>query len=1330
MDVTEELIQELNALAAKIRFETGVLHIDAVRMLNHAREEHGISPKRFVRDKLYSLPPEELAKLNTKNTYVKLVAERRLIPYGQALAEMYDLKSRFGITYREFAQQKFFAHKTNEALNLAVTRYLEREGKQIFRVMNETGWSAEESESKMRSTKRSNPAVDFRKYAGYKFYDMTDAEIAAKLEQWTVASSANQRKVAVESGWTMRAVREHMARFQTLYDIIPAYYVGYRAWELSDEEISEYARQKLSQRISQKLNDRSQTTLLGQKDKFDEIYAEYVRRKFWVNRKDETFENFLVFAEGLDEAFCKPIGSGGGLGTFKVDLTGDKDKLKSVFDKFISQSLVLVEESVRQHEAVSEFYAGSVNTIRVVTVQDADGIHVVSAGIRFGNGGIVDNFSANGMVADVDVKSGIIRTPSVDKNGNVYEAHPISGKRFVGFQIPLWGDVLETVTGSMDVLPGVNYVGWDVAIGPDFVSLIEGNTEPDLVLIQAPYAPEKIGKKYLFDNWLDAPASRSKMTSEGKNQTGSQDNRATQLIEKGVAPKEPTRPVLDDGSDTESTESNRLANVAAESSSINVVEPNPQARWTIAENTSPKSGEAIHEQDPSSTFEEEVNGVVYRIGSEYAEIIGCTKVLPSDLELPASVKSKPLILIAPNAFELAEELVSVSIPGSVIEIGKSAFAGLRSLVSVHMHVGTTVIRAGAFRDCVELATVSLPEDLIELNSYAFAGCTSLKFIELPETLTVINKGAFSGASSLGEIGLPYALKRIGMEAFKNCTSLDTLYYYSMRGISDVMITDRELRSVSLPTMVEYIGVGAFQNCRRLRRMEIPREVREISNRVFAGCKRLRYVGLNNRLKSIGTKAFYGCSSLKSLRVPFGCATFGENFVESTTEIIASMTSPAAKFSQESELLWRTPSSRGSGMSSAMVPRENGEDHKRFYTPAQLRGAVERFEIRHPSYLPAKRESSPDLGHIPDSRFSYDGEVYSGKSAAENTARIMVVGDLMARYRQQSNAFQKDTNHFDFSFNYVRDLLGEADFVSGNLESTVSHSSPYTFEMEHVDARPHLNAPEPLLAAIRRAGIDCVTNAQNHVYDSGTRGVLETLDSANRCQLMHTGAYASSKDQRYLVVDLGGIRVGIVAYLDSARQLSKKANFTKQGLTTMFPYFDGERIREDIAGARAAGAEFVIANCHWGREYTAEITDRQRKFGQMVADAGADYIVGAHSHCVQPYEVLSTNDGRKVPCLWSAGNFISDINLQPPITRDTLIVDISLERSEEGSVRLSKQQLHPCRIMNLRDGDGRDYAVVPTSTDLHGSELNDSLFDAKQRILALVGEECPTIDKRQ
>lgn len=1237
MEITAQEMIELNDLASHVRLATGLPLVDAIANMIDARDSHGVSPREYVNNRIYLIPAARLGELKLRNRFVLLTAKERKIPYARALATMFDIRTRFGITFREFTQHKLYTYSSEQDLMGAVRRLIAREGKHILQVCHETGWAPSKAEEKMRAAKKKWPTIDFRKYAGYGFFGQTDEEISERVRNWTVTADANRAKVMEATGWSPAEVRAHMTRFQMVYDIIPAYYMCYRGWELSDEQIDGYARQKLSERLSNKYNIKSDTDLLGQKDVFDQVYAEYVNRKFWVNKQNASLESFLEFAEGLGEAFCKPLRSGGGLGTFKLNLAVDRHSLVETYQDLMSKPLVLVEESVKQHDDLNEFYPNSVNTIRVVTLQDEDGVHIISTGVRFGSDGITDNFSADGFVCDVDKESGVILTPAVNKKGIVAEAHPYSGKVFVGAKIPHWDKVISAATDAMSVLSGVNYVGWDVAVGPNGVSLIEGNSMPDLVLVQAPYAPTKVGKRYLFDPFLNR---------EGKY------------------------PAVASGLDLKEIEAQ-----SADSSTSEDRRDNGENEFEF-ETT---DGEAT---------------ILKFVGN------GDNVVVPSE------VGGAPVRRIGERAFADCETLKSVRLPEGLAEIGPGAFAGDS-----------------------QLAQINFPDSVAVIGAKAFENCVSLVDLELPDQLLVLEEGVFAGAKSLVEVCLPYGLKRIEREAFKNCESLVSTYYYSKRGISAVMVTDRELREDALPNEIEFIGEGAFSFCRSLERVDVPYLVREINDRTFLGCSSLVHMGLHNRVVSIGKRSFRGCVKLKELQVPFGCTTFGKEAFSQKTRIRSGKGAPVVAFAEEAGFRWKGYSSRGLKLNSQFIPGAKKPDSESaFYTPEEADALITRYELRHPSYVAVTRDSEPEIGEIPSSRFTLENGLYRGKSNESGRARLMFVGDLMARYRQQNAAKTGANFQFDFSFQYVKGLFAQADFVAGNLESTISESAPYTVEREHVNARPHLNAPKSLLGAVRRAGFDAVTNAQNHVYDSGTLGVLETLNAANQSELLHTGAFVSNEDPRSLVVDLNGIKVGLVAYLDSARQMMKKANYTKAGREVMFPYFDADKIQSDIRGARELGAEFVVAFCHWGREYTTEITDRQREFAQMVVDAGADYIVGAHSHCIQPYEVLQSEDGRQVPCLWSAGNFISDINLMPPITRDTLIVDLKLERDEAGAVVLAGDNYHPCRIMNLSDGDGRNYAVVPTSHRFDGTELNRTLDEAEARIIEVVGAEAKPVGR--
>ena len=429
---------------------------------------------------------------------VQFVANYKGIPYDEAKNEMEKLKHAYGIYYIEYVDNKLHLCKTDEELQRKIKSIQRDNEKYLKEVCADTGWSMEKAKEEADKIKRKY-GMSYRKYSRYRFYEKSPEEIAEKINTWRNNTSMYVKTAMDASGWPEEKVRKHIKRCQAEFDIIPAYYPLYHAWELTDEQLDGYARQHNSLTLDRKYNKLSATRALADKALFNEIYKEYTGRKYWIN-KNTNFDEFKHFVDGINYIFCKPIESGGGLGAEKYKVTSD---LQGLYDMLMSKDRLLVKECIEQHKEIDEFAPGCVNTVRVVVLNDENNIcHTICTGIRFGNGGVTDNFSHDGMVADVDPNTGIIRTNAIDKKGHVYEEHPISHKKFIGFKIPHWDKVHKITTDAMYVQKDVNYVGWDVAICNDKVVLVEGNSAPDLVLVQAPYAPQFKGMKYLFDPYL------------------------------------------------------------------------------------------------------------------------------------------------------------------------------------------------------------------------------------------------------------------------------------------------------------------------------------------------------------------------------------------------------------------------------------------------------------------------------------------------------------------------------------------------------------------------------------------------------------------------------------------------------------------------------------------------------------------------------------------------------------------------------------------------------------------------------------------------------------
>ena len=292
------------------------------------------------------------------------------------------------------------------------------------------------------------------------------------------------------------------------------------------------------------------------------------------------------------------------------------------------------------------------------------------------------------------------------------------------------------------------------------------------------------------------------------------------------------------------------------------------------------------------------------------------------------------------------------------------------------------------------------------------------------------------------------------------------------------------------------------------------------------------------------------------------------------------------------------------------------------------------------------------------------------------------------------------------------------------------------QLHRLEDKPYLNAPLSYLDAVKDAGYDLLTMANNHNCDTGVQGILETMENVDAYGFMHTGLFTDERTPRYTIIDVNGIKIGFVAYATYFNQ--KENNLTTKGQEVMLNRFDTETARADIKAARAAGAEYVIAFMHWGAENTNETTANQERNARAIAKAGADYIVGSHPHALQHYDIIETADERQVPVIYSMGNFVS--NMTRDINNDTIVLRLDLTKSIDenniSEVTLSAQRIYPCKVMKTltsTDDKGNQqigsYVIVPENKayrpvlnqDSADSQMTQELLNASYaRILKVFG----------
>lgn len=247
-------------------------------------------------------------------------------------------------------------------------------------------------------------------------------------------------------------------------------------------------------------NDKEKKKIFDNKPDFNRNFDKYINRD-WIFTKDATFEEFKNFVSRNDVFFTKESDGMFGLGVNKY-ISKDIDDLEGLFNDLKNKSTIC-EEYLTQCKELSEFNETSINSLRVVTIRQANGeVKIVGGLLRIGRKGrIADNFHHMGICAYLDPDEGIVSTTGIDKTYTRHVVHPDSRKQIVGFKVPKWDEVVSTVKQAALVIPEVRYIGWDVVISKDYkVILVEGNpgADPDAEQIST-----REGRWYKYKPLLD-----------------------------------------------------------------------------------------------------------------------------------------------------------------------------------------------------------------------------------------------------------------------------------------------------------------------------------------------------------------------------------------------------------------------------------------------------------------------------------------------------------------------------------------------------------------------------------------------------------------------------------------------------------------------------------------------------------------------------------------------------------------------------------------------------------------------------------------------------------
>ena len=198
-------------------------------------------------------------------------------------------------------------------------------------------------------------------------------------------------------------------------------------------------------------------------------------------------KDVVDFINGHDEFIIKPIRLQGGEGIRVIDkkqepMDTERFLLEYMNKPEYSRGFVL-EELIVQDVRLAALHPASVNTIRITTVNYGDSIETKWPVLRMGRGGsIVDSTTIGGIFAAIDIKTGITFRATDKQRGSSYSVHPDTQMPLIGFQIPKWEELLETIKTMASKCPDCRIMGWDMALTDNGWVVVECNFGPELLI--------------------------------------------------------------------------------------------------------------------------------------------------------------------------------------------------------------------------------------------------------------------------------------------------------------------------------------------------------------------------------------------------------------------------------------------------------------------------------------------------------------------------------------------------------------------------------------------------------------------------------------------------------------------------------------------------------------------------------------------------------------------------------------------------------------------------------------------------------------------------------
>lgn len=328
------------------------------------------------------------------------------------------------------------------------------------------------------------------------------------------------------------------------------------------------------------------------------------------------------------------------------------------------------------------------------------------------------------------------------------------------------------------------------------------------------------------------------------------------------------------------------------------------------------------------------------------------------------------------------------------------------------------------------------------------------------------------------------------------------------------------------------------------------------------------------------------------------------------------------------------------------------------------------------------------------------------------AKLTFSGDIMLD-NETIDLYKSESNSYDFNamFENIKNFMNESDLVVGNLET------PITMNYEEIKSKQYrFTSPMEFAEAVKNAGFNLVTTANNHCLDNGIEGIKKTINSLNKINLENTGI--SNGDEKLKLHNINGINIAILSYTYGTNAFSNNVYLKNSDKNTKVNLFQNQELSNywirklylssnliiriirkiftilgifqlkkpvyernelsrkqkkeiinKIKEYKKMGADCVIMCMHEGGQYNKEPINRTKRTVGFLIKSGVDLVIGNHEHVIHPIEYKN-----KKLISYSLGNFISTtgVTKEPfdKMAEYSILLNIYISKSD-GKIKYDK-----------------------------------------------------------